>query len=424
MSASSSPVELHDVACPFCGLVCDDLVVTEHDGRLSVRANGCRISTPAFERAPSSDAPRLAGRAVPLAEAVSGAARLLHAARQPLFAGLGTDVGGSRAIVRLAERCGGVLDHMNSAAGVRDTMVLQDSGWIATTLSEVRNRADLLVVAGRDVVGRFPRFYERCITNTESMFSGERRCEIVFLGEGPAEGAPPLAAAVTVVPCAMEQLRGVCAVLRALVAGRRAPTMGVGGLPLDVLKSLAERMQAARYGVLAWSAAELNVPHGELTVQALCELVTELGRRTRFSGLPLAGGDGDATFESVHLWHSGFGARTGYGRGYAVYDPYHFSTARMLDSGEADALVWISSFSETRTPPATAVPTVVLGRAGMSCAPEPAVFIPVGTPGLDHPGHLFRTDRVVALPLAGLRTSRLPTVAQAIEAIEGALACC
>jgi formylmethanofuran dehydrogenase subunit B len=183
-------------------------------------------------------------------------------------------------------------------------------------------------------------------------------------------------------------------------------------------------MQAARYGVLAWSAAELNVPHGDLTVQALCELVTELGRRNRFSVLPLAGGDGDATFESVHLWHSGYGSRTEYGRGHAVYDPYHFSTARMLDGGEADALVWISSFDETRTPPATAVPTVVLGRAGMSCAPEPAVFIPVGTPGLDHPGHLFRTDRVVALPLAGLRTSHLPSVAQVIEAIEGALSCC
>jgi formylmethanofuran dehydrogenase subunit B len=60
----------------------------------------------------------------------------------------------------------------------------------------------------------------------------------------------------------------------------------------------------------------------------------------------------------------------------------------------------------------------------MPGAPEPAVFIPVGTPGLDHAGHLFRTDRVVALPLAGLRTSRLPSVAQAIEAIEGALSCC
>jgi formylmethanofuran dehydrogenase subunit B len=52
---------------------------------------------------------------------------------------------------------------------------------------------------------------------------------------------------------------------------------------------------------------------------------------------------------------------------------------------------------------------------------EPAVFIPVGTPGLDHAGHLFRTDRVVALPLRQLRESSLPSVAEAIAAIEVAL---
>lgn len=51
---------------------------------------------------------------------------------------------------------------------------------------------------------------------------------------------------------------------------------------------------------------------------------------------------------------------------------------------------------------------------------EPAVFIPVGTPGVDHAGHLFRTDRVVAIPLRQLRQSSLPSVADAIGAIEAA----
>ena len=59
---------------------------------------------------------------------------------------------GARAAGRLADRLGGVLDHMNSAAVLRNLMVLQDSGWITTTLSEVRNRADLLIVAGGDIV--------------------------------------------------------------------------------------------------------------------------------------------------------------------------------------------------------------------------------------------------------------------------------
>jgi len=423
MSASSIPDEQHDVACPFCGLVCDDLVVATHDGRLSVRANGCRISIPAFERETPVDVPRVGGRPVPLAEAVTEAARLLHEARQPLFAGLGTDLAGARAIARLAERLGGVVDHMNSAAGLRDTMVLQDSGWINTTLTEVRNRADLLVVAGTDVSGRFPRFFERCVANRETMFGDERRCEVVFLGQGPPDDALPPGIATTVIPCEGPRLQEVFGVLRTLVTGRPPKLESGGGIPMPVLESLAQRMRAARYGVLVWAAGDFAFPHAELTVQSLCELVRELGRTTRFCGLPLAGGDGDVTFDSVHLWQSGFGSRTSYGRGVPEYDPYHFSTERVLEHG-ADALLWVSSFNEARTPPASAVPTIVLGRAGMALPEPPAVFVPVGTPGVDHAGHLFRTDRVVALPLARLRASDLPSVAEAVESIEEALSCC
>ncbi|HEX5633430.1 MAG TPA: hypothetical protein VFX50_09385, partial [Gemmatimonadales bacterium] len=389
-----------------------------------VRANGCRISIPAFERALPADEPRVAGRAVTLSQAATAAAELLHGARQPLFGGLGTDVAGARAIVRLAERCGGVLDHMNSTAGLRDALVLQDSGWITTTLSEVRNRADLLVVAGCDIAGRFPRFFERCIANRETLFGAERRCEVVFLGQGPPEGSVPPELGVTVVPCDVPRLHEAFGALRAVIAGRPLQAAEAAGVSVSVWKSLAERMQAAKYGVVAWAAADLAFPHAELTVQALCEMVKELGRTTRFCGLPLSSGDGDVTFESVHLWHAGFGSRTSYGRGQVEYDPYHFSTAGLLQRGESDVLVWVSSFSETRTPPATSAPTVVLGRAGMGLPEEPAVFIPVGTPGLDHAGHMFRTDRVVALPVARLRESGLPSVAQAVEAIEEALSCC
>ncbi len=423
MSASSSSGEVRNVTCPFCGLVCDDLVVAEAAGRLTVRANGCRISVPAFAHEPAPDAaqPRVAGRLATLHQAVAEVVRLLRGARLPLFAGLGTDVAGARAVGRLAERCGGVLDHMNSAAALRNGLVLQDSGWIATTLSEVRNRADLLVVAGSDIASRFPRFLERCIANRDTLFGEERRCDVVFLGRGLPEGVTLPGPAPTVVPCEIPRLSEAFGVLRALLARRHLQAREAAGVPLAVWQQLAERLRAARYGVITWAAADLDFPHAELAVQAICELVKDLNRETRVTVLPLGGSDGDLTADSVQLWQTGFGSRTSYSRGYPEYDPYHLSAARLLESGEADVLVWVSSFDEARTPPTTAVPTVVLGRSGMAFAQQPSVFIPVGTPGLDHAGHLFRTDRVVALPLRRLRESALPSVAQAVAAIEGAL---
>jgi formylmethanofuran dehydrogenase subunit B len=415
--------EISNVTCPFCGLLCDDLRIVTTGDRLSVRANGCRIATAAFERAasPPTGAPRIGGKEATFQEAAREAARLIRGARQPLLAGLATDVEGMRAAGRLAERSGATLDHMNSAATMRNLMVLQDAGWITTTLSEVRNRADLLIAAGTDIVGRFPRFFERCLPNRETLFSSAHSCDIVFLGRGVPEGLKLPGPPPEVILCDVARLSEAFGVLRAMVAGRPLTAAEAAGRPLAVWRQLAERMQAARYGVVAWAAADFDFPHAELTVQALCELVKDLNQTTRFSGLPLGGSDGDLTADTVHLWQTGFATRTSYGEGKPDHDPYHYSTARLLQSGGADLLVWISSLSEMRAPPVTSAPTVVLGRAGMGFERDPSVFIPVGTPGIDHAGHLFRADRVVALPLGRLRESALPSVAEAIAAIEAVL---
>ena len=193
------------------------------------------------------------------------------------------------------------------------------------------------------------------------------------------------------------------------------------GAPISVWQQLATRMQAAKYGVITWAVPDFDFPHAELTVQALCEMVKDLNRTTRFAGLPLAGSDGDVTTDNVFLWQTGFGSRTSFGQGQPDHDAVQYATAGLLERGETDLLVWIASFDAARTPPATTVPTVVLGRPGMALEREPAVFIPVGTPGVDHAGHLFRTDRVVALPLRQLRASPLPSVAAVLTDIEAAL---
>lgn len=420
MPASSNPhAEALNVACPFCGLVCDDLTV-RLGNRLEVVANGCPIAGPAFAQAGQEASPRVAGKPATLAAAAAEAARLLGSARLPLVAGLATDVAGARAAGRLADRTGGVLDHMNAPALLRNVMVMQDSGWITTTLSEVRNRADLLIVAGGDLVGRFPRFFERCIANEETLFGGGRRCEVVFLGAAVPAGLD-LPGPVRSVSCEVARLGEAFGVMRALLAGRGLGAEQAAGAPLATWKELADRMRTARYGVAAWAAADFDFPHAELTIQALCELIRDLNRDTRFAGLPLGGSEGDITSDSVHVWQTGYGSRTSFGAGYPAQDLYHHGAAGLLESGAADAMVWISSFNEARTPPDAAIPVIVLGRPGMRFGREPAVFIPVGTPGVDHAGHLFRTDRVVALPLRQLRPSALPSVAQAIEAIEAAL---
>ena len=84
-------------------------------------------------------------------------------------------------------------------------------------------------------------------------------------------------------------------------------------------------------------------------------------------------------------------------------------------------MVWVQAFNSLAVPPVTDIPTIVIGRSGMTFEKEPEVFIPVGTPGIDHAGHAFRMDNVVAIRLKKLRDSGLPSTAQVLKAIEKAL---
>ena len=67
------------------------------------------------------------------------------------------------------------------------------------------------------------------------------------------------------------------------------------------------------------------------------------------------------------------------------------------------------------------IPTIVLGTPGLKLPRQPAVFIPVGTPGVDHAGRLVRCDSVVSLPLKNLHRAELPRTADVLAAIEAAL---
>lgn len=417
---------METVTCPFCGLLCDDLTVARDvSGQLNVTQNGCQKSVTFFGRKPNAPSPRVNGKEVSLAEAVASAARILGSAKTPLIGGLGTEVQGMRAVMSLADRTGATIDHMNSRGFMRNLQVIQNSGWQTCTLTEVRNRVDLLLIVGTDVVSVYPRFFERQIWNKESMFGQDTSTrEVVYLGGRNIDtraGVAPDGRQPDVLPCDLDRLPEVIATLRALINGKRIVAKEIAGLPIATLQQLADRLKAAKYSVVAWATGALDIPHAELTVQNITELVKTLNLTTRASGLPLGGTDGEMNANQVSAWISGYPVRTSYASGHPEYDPYHFAADKLLASGEADALFWISSFSPDRTPPATSVPTVVFGQADMKLENEPAVFIPVGTPGVDHNGVYFRSDNVVSLPIDQLRNSSLPSLNAVLTAIEQAL---
>ena len=420
----ASPKLFENVVNPFCGTLCDDLAVERTAAGLKIVKNGCSQSVAGFERKLPPASPSVNGKDVDLAKAIKEAAKLIGKAKLPLFGGLATDVGGMRAVMALAERAGGIVDHALSEAQYRNFKILQTSGWMTTTLTETRNRADLIIFAGSDIHRLHPRFFERIVSPPDSMFdvTAPKRT-VVFIGKdldrSGAKGSQ--IGAVIALGCKDEAAAHIVALLRARLRGFRVTPPMYSGVTLAEIDALAERCKGAKYGVVVWAPPALNFPHAELAVEQFTGLVKDLNQHTRFAGLALGGAEGAITAAAVCTWISGYPLRVSYRSGAPDYDPYRWAIARMLKDSEGDLLTWIASISPNLVPPPTKIPTIVLGTPGLALTATPAVFIPVGTPGLDHAGRLIRVDNVVSLPLKDLGRAELPSAAHILSAIQAEL---
>jgi formylmethanofuran dehydrogenase subunit B len=210
-------------------------------------------------------------------------------------------------------------------------------------------------------------------------------------------------------------------VLRARLRGFRLKPVKIDGVSLAEIDALAEKCKQAKYGVVVWAPPSLDFPFAEFAVEQFAGLAKDLNQTTRFAGLSLGGGEGAATAAAVCTWISGYPLRVSYATGAPDYDPYRWSIDRVLKEGEGDLLVWIASISPDFVPPKTKLPTIVFGIPGLKLAKPPQVFIPVGTPGVDHAGRMIRVDNVVSLPLKDLGRAELPPAGDVLAAIEAAL---
>lgn len=413
-----------NVACPFCGIHCDDLEIGPSGDGLKVLKNGCVKSVAGFERKLAEPNPQVDGRDVSLDEAIATAARLIRESRLPLFGGLATDVDGTRAIMALAEKGGGIVDHALSDAQYRNFRVMQSSGWVLTTLTEARNRADLFIIAGSDVHKIHPRFFERTVCNEASMFSDNPpKRTVVFLGEGLDQSAVKgkRIGEVLTLPVKTDRIGEILDAMRALNKGATITGDDIGGLPRAAVDDLLARCKAASYGVVVWAPSSLEFPNADLTVQAISEFVKDINLTSRFAGLALGGNEGAVSASAVCGWQSGFPLRVSFVSGKPEYDSDRYAMSRMLYAKEGDLLLWLASFTPDLSPPDTDIPTILLGTPSIKPARTPKVYIPVGTPGIDHAGVMVRVDNVVSLPLRKLRQSKLPRAADVLEKIEAAL---
>ena len=399
------------VTCPSCGLLCDDIML-ETQPQIKVAQHACAKGLSFFEQPTVQNNATINGLPVELTEAIKKVAMLLKTAKKPLFSGLSTDIAGFRAIYQLSEKTNGHLKHMNADSMQRNLNVLQSTGWQTTTLTEVKNRADVIVCIGTDIVSHNPRFFERFVWVKDSLFidassNNKNVREIIFIGEieAPEAAISPLGRHPSLLACRQDDLPEITAVLRALVAGKKLNDELVAGVKVSDLQAIVDKLKQAKYALLTWIAKDLDFSHAELTIQNMTETVVLLNQTTRAAGLALGGSDGDTTANNANTWLSGLSLNN--------------------QAVEHDLVVWVNSFNKekipSKFPSSTDKPLIIFGHHNAPLNQIADVYIPVATPGLDCDGTLFRVDSAVVLPLKKVRNNNLPTLSEVVRQIEALL---
>jgi formylmethanofuran dehydrogenase subunit B len=381
--------------CPACSLLCDD--VTLNDAR-------CQKSQVFFSQ-PLHASPQIKGKNVSLEAAIAHILNGFKMAKNLHIGGLGTDVEGFRAAYQFAQKTNASLSHMHGKVAQRNYQVLQSTGWQTTTLTEVKNRADVVVCIGGDIVAHHPRFFERIIWTEHAMFTAPNQRKVIYIGKAnlPEKNA-------THIECADADLPNVLSALNALLLEKPLIATEVSGVNISQLRSLAETLKTAKYAVLAWAVKDLNFAHAELTITQITHIINTLNQTTRAAGLPLGSADGETSVQYAHTWLNG-----------RVLNGFEMANS------QTDVLVWIDSFNSGLQPPKINGQTFVLGNPNLQFPSEqfpseqlkapPDVFIPIATPGLDSTGTMFRVDGTVSLPLQKTRESDLPTLAEILSYI-------
>lgn len=426
-ASSGQPLEsvrvLNDIACTRCGCVCDDLTLEVSGERIVSFVPDCSVARPWFEtlQQPLPAAPsEIHGKPASLEEAIDHAARLIRSSRSPLFFGLSrSSTDGQRAVCELADYIGATIDTTASIGHGPSILALQNAGESTSTLGEVRHRSDLVIYWASDPLTTHPRHIER-IVNAPGMAvpNGRQGRHVVVVDSAPT--------ATSAIADAFVQIEKgsdfeVLWTLRALVKGTSLSVDQVGGVPIETLQALADRMKVSHYGSVFFGVNLTDSPTGHANVEALLRLVTDLNMFTRFVARRMRV-PGDVTgADSVLCWQTGYPFSVSLNRGYPRFNPVEFSAGPMLERGDADCVILVGAervnrFSEPAQQRLRTLPVIVLDPPNANWGVRADIRFHTAIYGIHRRATAYRMDEI-PIPLRQVIHSEMPSDDEVLRAI-------
>jgi len=299
--------------------------------RIVEARNACALGVNWFGDGSVPSRARVAGRDVPIEDALEAAARLIARSARPLIylaPDISCDV--QREAVAMADALRAALDSVTSATTSASLLAAQQHGFAGATLGEVRNRADLLVFWGVDPALRYPRYGSRYALEPAGLYvpDGRRSRTVVAIDIGDLYG-PPDADIRLALPRDDEvaTLMALAALASgAVVEGGEDTARALPGAAWAHARKLEPVLRGARYAVIVADAEpdlrRRSEPERDAArAGALVKLAQALNEPTRCALSMLRAGGNRSGADAVMTWQTGYPLAVDFWRGFPRYRP-------------------------------------------------------------------------------------------------------
>ncbi len=423
-------MEIKNVVCPFCGSLCDDIIVNVENNEIKGIKNGCGLSMTKFMKhhvnAIKSPAIKIGGKNenfvnVSMEEAINKAAEILKNAKYPLIFGLSTtECEAQSKALELAELIGATIDQLPSVCHGPSMMALQNVGQTTATLGEIKNRADLIIYWGCNPIEAHPRHYMRYSGKIDGMWIDKNKKYIVTIDIRETLTAKKSDKFIKI---SYGKDFELISIIRAAIKGYKIPenVEEITGVNKEDIEDLINRMKNAKYGVIFYGMGLTQSFGKELNTDAAISLVKDLNEFTKFSIIPMLGHYNVSGATHVWGWQTGYPFSINFSLKYPRYNPGEFSATQILTRKECDAALIIASDPVAHLPNEAVkhlanIPVITIDPKFSLTALISDVIIPCATAGIEAEGTAYRMDGI-PLRLKKVINSEFPPDREILEKI-------
>ena len=404
----------HYITCPFCSLHCDDIQVEVDKNKFKIVSENIKDCTSKIEyfniKNTSNLTAIIQNKKINFNKAIDSAKRMINKSNDITVVNHGTDVNGVRSLLNFAANYNCVVDHVNSKYLYRNLGIIQRKGYMATSLTETRNRSDVIILFGNNILKKSPRLIDKVIFPKHSLCTNLKSRKLLLVGDFDAQSVKMVKNKHHVEHFKIN-LNDTPEILTKVMSDDKLPKK---------LEGIRKIIKKSRYLVASWTTSDFDkCDDPDNVISSISDFILSMNETSRAACMPIAGSLADATSSQTMSWITGFPSRVKFNGKSFFHDRNICNSQEIISNQNTDLAIHISTVNHNKVTLNDKIKNIFIGHINSTFNIKPDIFIPVGNPGIDHRGIMFRTDNVVSVLLDKIRENGLLSTQDVMNMLSG-----